>query len=150
MSDLRDAMTLFGADSYSGTIVASEQCAEKICKGLLIHTGTDFKFNHSVITLSNQIIGLDLIGGESTDSFKKRADWITRQYALMRYPSDAIGLAPCNLATRDDAEYALSCAKYFVSVVKKCAPELTDETCSRCNQTPCVCEKSKSGLMRFS
>jgi HEPN domain-containing protein len=112
--DIEVGDILFREAKYNMTCFHSQQAAEKVLKGFLVHHKTATPRTHNLIELINLCGKID----SEFRSFLPEMATLSQFYAPTRYPDAIIGMTPMGLPNKDLAFEALNNAKEIIQFCK--------------------------------
>jgi HEPN domain-containing protein len=112
--DLRSAQALLKEEIFNEVCFHSQQCAEKMLKGLLVIDGTVVPKTHRLIDLLAEALKYHSL----LERIREDCLILDQYYIPTRYPDAVIGSKPTGLPSRKDAEEALQIAQTIFSTVQ--------------------------------
>lgn len=105
--DLRAAKASFKDKIYSVVCFHTQQVAEKILKGLLLHYENEVPKTHDLLLLLNELLKYQ----PNVSSFKEDLEFLNKFYVPTRYPDAFPGSLPDGLPDKNDANRSLEIAE---------------------------------------
>lgn len=111
--DLKMAELALKEKIYNQVCFHSQQCVEKVIKGIIIHRGHIYPKSHKLADLINYL------SDDIFDDLKDEIISLDRFYIPTRYPDALPGSLPDGLPTAKDAEESIKIAREVFEKVKE-------------------------------